>query len=317
MIVNIPPWADLQTISLQLYFKAWDEATSVVTDFRAVYDDEGWEEGWREYLDAAQTDLQGTYTLIQQSQEIGIKALIAQVSPFLLLKRHETRPIAPNAMEYDFSDFPTIDAGELLRVHDTFCDRRLSEAFAVEFDKLRRGRNKIAHLGLFNQKLDPHELLSLLLLQYEELYPNRHWLPDRLDFASKGRFSEMDFEGHWHVEAHVLQALWEVVPDLSPEQFKIVFGHAPEDERFICLDCAYALERHTEGNEPYPADIPTAYRIRTDTVQCAMCLKEHQVKDGVCANPDCEGRTLAAHVEHGDECLTCGWTPEDVQRNAT
>ena len=317
MILNVPTAQDLETISLQLYFNAWGEVASIVTDFNGmVYepDEDVLQAKWEQYVDAAQTDLQGIYTLIQQSQEIGIKALIAKVSPFLLLRRHTTAPLVPNTLQFDFSDFPTLEASELIRAQSVFCDQPLSPRFAEEFEKLRRGRNKIAHLGLFNQHLDPSEMVQLLFDQYRELYPGRAWLPDRLHFASaKDRFAgDLIDAGDWSHEGAVLNELWELRQELTDEQAAMVFGHSAEEQRYICPPCGLALGRHTAGSEPYAKDVPTAFTNSPHSVRCAMCLQEHPTKIGVCADPECEGRRLSAHPEYREECLSCGHTPEDM-----
>ena len=309
MIVNVPEWQDLETISLQLYFNAWDAAVRIVEEFETAYQGvHGWEEEWTEYLAAAQTDLQAIYTLTQQSQEIGIKARIATVSPYLLLKRHETKAFAPD--QYDFTDFPTIDAGELVKVHNTFCATKLSNGFADEFDKMRRARNKIAHLGIFKEELNPKELLKLLLLQYRELYPNRKWLPDRALFASKHRWAQSGFLHEWSPEAETLNELWHYQGELDETGYVTVFGHEPSEERYICPPCGNSLDRYVGGNEPYPCDVPTAYMSGKDMVHCVLCLMESATKVGACDSDDCEGTHLSSDADYKDMCLVCGVTPD-------
>lgn len=234
------------------------------------------------------------------------------MSPFLLLKRHEARPIRAGSHEFDFSDFPTIDAADLVRVHNTFCTTNLSLGFAEEFDKLRRARNKIAHLGLFNDRLDPLAILDLLFRQYRELYPGRRWLVDRLYYASKHRFAGYDFGGDWSETGAVLHELWQALPELTPEQSEVVFGRDPEAPRFVCPPCGHMLEKHQQGNEPYQADVPTAFIDGGGHVVCALCLQRTAIIRRPCPSEDCEGDVVAEDPEWGGLCLTCGLTPEDV-----
>lgn len=312
MITNVPSPDDLETISLQLYFGAFGDAARIVTEFREIITVDLGDSGpeWTEYVQAAQSELQGIYTLILQSQEIGIKARIARVSPFLLIKRHEARPVRAGSTEYDFSDFQTIDAAELVRVHNTFCDVSLSPEFAEDFDRLRRARNKIAHLGLFNDTLDPLVILQLLFQQYRELYPGRKWLMDRLHFASKHRFAGYDFGSDWSEEGAVLYELWQAVSELTPEQSKIVFGRPHEVARYICPPCGQALAKHQDGNEPYPSDIPTAF-LDESHVACAMCGQRTPVVRRACLDAECRGDVIAANPEWDELCLTCGQGAED------
>src|SRR5262249_24578531 len=154
---NVPEADDLRTVSLRLYFKAWAEMAAIVTEWEEyghlMYSEETQDAleqelttGWKEYIGRAQSDLQGIYTLIQQSQEIGIKALICEVSPYLLIKRTDVRASASNT--WDFTDFPTVDAVELIRVHNIFCATPFSKDFQTQYDEIRRNRNKIYHLGI-------------------------------------------------------------------------------------------------------------------------------------------------------------------------
>jgi hypothetical protein len=43
-----------------------------------------------------------------------LKARICEVSPYLLLKRTDIKPTKANTNTWDFTDFPTIDATELI-----------------------------------------------------------------------------------------------------------------------------------------------------------------------------------------------------------
>lgn len=313
MIHNVPTWQDLETISLRLYFNAWTSAANLVTEYLSVSDDK--EDRWQQYTAAAQGELQAIYTLILQSQEIGIKGRIAEVSPFLLLKKHSASArLGPGRWDYDFSDFPTIDAAELIAVHNTFCRHQISDGFATAFEKLRRGRNKISHLGVFNERLDPLALVELLFAQFTELYPRHRWLPARLRYASDDKWAGFDFQTDWSPEAEVLKEIYDIQNSLTPAQHKVVFGHGPEEPRFICPPCGSALERYTSGNEPYPNEVPTAFQTDDAAVSCALCEATHSVHASICADSECDGRIVPAAPDWTRICLTCGNTPAEVDR---
>jgi hypothetical protein len=57
---------------------------------------------------------------------------------------------------------------ELIRIHNTFCSTSLSKDFQIQYEEIRRNRNKISHLGIYRQ------------MNYAELYPGRRWMDDRL-----------------------------------------------------------------------------------------------------------------------------------------
>lgn len=304
MITNVPNWEDLRTISLQLYFRAWASAVEIITEFGKVYPEgDDWQEEWEGYIRASQADLQTIYTLIQQSQEIGIKALIARVSPYLLLKRNDARAIA--GATYDFTDFPTIDASELIRVHNTFCDTVLPEAFATEYDRVRRERNKIAHLGIFQKTITPEELIALLLRQFQALYVGRAWLVDRVHFASKTRWADFGTYDSWSAVGATFYEMWEITPYLTNKQFSVVFGVPKKHRKLVCPDCGMALERMMDGNEPYAPDFPTAYKTKQDQMKCAACAKAFSLEGKKCRREGCKGEQAAESSEGTVHCVTC------------
>lgn len=307
MIHNVPSAEDLETISLRLFFNAWSSVTAIVTEFNQIVGNPQEEElEWAVYAESAQNDLQGVYALVLQSQEIGIKSHLARVSPFLLLKKYDAKPITQGTTDYDFSDFPTIDAGELVRVHNMFCPAPLSPAFSDDFDKLRRARNKIAHLGMLNERLDPHELIGLLFKHYNALYPGRRWLPDRLKFISSERWAGYDGGSDWSPTGAVLNEFWDIQSDLTADQLKIVLGHDPSEQRHVCPRCGYLLEQHTMGSEPYGHDVPTAFADGDGHVECCLCLNAFSLREHICNDEDCAGTHVATDGEHEEICTVCG-----------
>src|ERR1700730_15019831 len=115
MLKNIPPSDSLEQISLRIYFAAWIHVYDIRVDFlHAEAGDDTREKD--EFLARAQPDLQLSYTLIQQSQEIALKAKICAVSLFLLLDgRHWPKPDA------DFAECRTLDASDLVKVINAIC----------------------------------------------------------------------------------------------------------------------------------------------------------------------------------------------------
>jgi hypothetical protein len=83
MLKNIPTSDGMEQVSLRLYFTAWRYVNDILRDLLHVEAGDDTREK-DEFLARAQPDLQLSYTLIQQSQEIALKAKICAVSPFLL-----------------------------------------------------------------------------------------------------------------------------------------------------------------------------------------------------------------------------------------
>lgn len=320
MIKNIPTAEELRLVSLRLYFKAWADTTNIITEWAEYgqWASESQEEneesdsrvGWEQYIAAAQSDLQGIYTLIQQSQEIGLKARICEVSPFLLLKRTDVRPSEGEQNTWDFTDFPTLDASELIRVHNMFCSTTLSKEFQTKYEEIRRGRNKISHLGIYPQNLEPLFIIDILQLHYSELYPDRRWMEDRLHFAALGKWADFSFDGDFDERTGLFNELYHLLPELRDEQFKSLMGHECNEEAYICHECC-----HRAGlgdTNPYPREVPTAYRAGDDRVKCVICDQASPMKRAApCPVTDCKCDWQSDQEGHQGLCMRCGWAPEE------
>ena len=188
MIINIPSPESLNDIALRLHFSAWSSLVNIRFDFDRAFEPgsdpsgDQWSDEWAEYLAACQPELQSVYTLIQQSNELALRARVCSVSPFLLLLGSE-RKYSTTWRNVDFSEFRTLDAVELPGAVNTFCDETLSDKFIQSYNEVRSLRNKVAHLGYLSKQFNPEELLHTLVAQYVELWRHRNWLSDRVQFA--------------------------------------------------------------------------------------------------------------------------------------
>lgn len=314
MIENVPTAADLQLVSLRLYFRAWADTTSIITDWAeygmlVTENNSGDEDNpeWHQYIEAAQSDLQAIYTLIQQSQEIGVKARICEVSPFLLLKRTDIKAVDEKNGRWDFTDFPTLDASELTRVHNIFCATTLSKEFQAIYEDIRRSRNKISHLGSYKQRIEPQAIIDILQAQYSELYPDRHWMKDRLDFAALGRWGDSFSGNDFNERTALFSELSHLVPILSDQQYKRLTGHERTEPNFLCHECgidASLLDFNIDH-------VPTAFMADAAHVRCIMCGREHATqKAAPCPVTDCGCEFQSIGDGFIGQCMACGWEPE-------
>lgn len=325
MIKNIPTAVDLLLVSLRLYFKAWGDTTSIISEWaeygewasEAQEKDDALDAraGWEKYIAAAQSDLQGIFTLIQQSQEIGLKARICTVSPFLLLKRTDIKPSDGENGVWDFTDFPTLDAAELVRVHNIFCPTTLSKEFQAKYEEIRRSRNKIFHLGIYCQNIEPLAIVDILQLQYSELYPGRRWMEDRLHFAALGKWADFSFDSDFNERTGLYNELWHLIPELTDRQFKWLMGRDRSEDRFACHDCG-----HNAGlgnSDPYVNDVPTAYPVADGNVRCVICDREYPIQRAApCPVMDCGCEWQSSLEGFTGLCMKCGWAPEEWQGSA-
>jgi hypothetical protein len=233
MLTNLPTPDGMEQSALRLYFTAWDHVFRIIDEMATdemlsfsvkngrTKPDDGSADLVDEFITLAQPDLQLAYTLIQQSQEIGLKARICAVSPFLLLLGSDVRTWPSS--DADFTQFRTLDASDLVKVVNSVCTQALSTRFANLYEVVRGHRNKVYHQGTFNNRLDPVVLLSALVTQYHELYPNRIWLRDRLDFQGQTRHGFF-YTKHYNERTIVLSELLTLFAVLTNTQYIMLFG---------------------------------------------------------------------------------------------
>lgn len=308
MINNVPSAEDLQTISLRLFFKAWTEVSDLLSDFSRFYsftidpkslaDSEETTDFWKR----AQSTLQTAYVLIQQSQEIGLKALISEISPYLLLKNISTKTV-PDSI-YDFTDFQTVEASALLDLCNIVNERQLPASFRKDYEDMRKNRNKIYHLGIYNDELKPITMMKAMLRKFSHLYPKKKWLVCRQEFALP-----QEWEGVGDNDAiDPTGTFYEIktfLPHTTPDEYRGIMQHSPEEERYVCAVCA--ADANLAGGEFEPSEVPTAYLTSNPyRIHCEFCDSDHAIIERACSQADCSGSWFSADPEAESICITCG-----------
>jgi hypothetical protein len=323
MIKNVPSAERLTETSLRLYFTAWDQVTGIVSamltpagvlieirdrqlvavpdkDFED--DQKACDEALAEMLRLAQSELQLAYTLILQSHELALKARICSRSPYLLLLGTDIKQWAkPNA---DFGDFRTIDASDLVRVVNSIFPKPLSEPFVTRFEDMRRGRNKLIHLGLAHQYLDPIYVIDLLADQYLELYPKRNWLKDHAEFQL-GTLSSHFFDKHWNERTSVLHQVEGMNEYLTKRQRYELLG-IPFGVRIfgcpVCHNDARAEVGFSEAGTAFLVDGGDGEK----KLRCRYCERDYKVYIGEERCPKCKCEVIFADLDFDDTCCSCG-----------
>jgi len=199
MLTNIPTADSIAQNALRLYFTAWDQVLGILEEMRQtdVLDfavkngrmrpNEGNEQEVNDFIGSSQHDLQVAYTLIQQNQEIGLKAKIGSISPFLLLLGSGIRTWP--SPDSDFTRFRTLDSSDLVKVVNSVSPQLLSSKFATLYDTVRGDRTKSITRVRLLTGLIRSCCSKFLVDQYAELYPTRMWLQDRLDSRARPAIS--------------------------------------------------------------------------------------------------------------------------------
>lgn len=314
MIINLPAAAALNATALKLYFRAWQGIVAILHDFDGSFAGEAqdWvkagKDSWAveraEYLEWSQEELQAILAIVQQSNEIALKARIVAVSPYLLLlnsdigfKNHDS--------DIEFATLRTLDAVELPKAVNALTGTPVSETFIQRYGELRTIRNQYAHLGNTNIELNPVLMCARMIDQYWELWRDRAWLRDRVEFTH-GRQGYFDGK-HWSPLQDILHGLDYDRALIPAAPFKKLFGVKKSAVSFGCHQCQddWAVSR----NGPGPVEAPTAYYDNVKSkMHCVVCDEDFETKAGSKACDDCGCAFIAPDsAEYGaGKCFSCG-----------
>ncbi len=165
MIINIPSPEDLYDVALRLYFSAWSDLINMLAVFDQHFEvlpEEELTDERRDYLELCQPELQSIVTVIQQSNELRLKAMICEISPLLLLLGNDQK-LNKIHKDTEFSEFKTLDSVELPGAVNVLCKEPLTDKFIQSYNAIRSLRNKISHLGKVDNTFNPHDLIRTLV----------------------------------------------------------------------------------------------------------------------------------------------------------
>jgi hypothetical protein len=314
MIVNLPTAEALNTTALKLYYRAWHGIVIILHEFDQNYettadewlspDDGQYADERAEYLEGSQEDLHAILSIVQQCNEIALKARIVTVSPYLLLLNNDVG-FSANGKDIEFATLRTLDAVDLPKAVNTLTTAMLSPSYMQRYGELRIQRNQYTHLGDTSIVLDPVEMCAMMVDQYRELWPGRPWFRDRVE-STHGR--EGHFDGkHWSSRQEIMYLLDYDRALIPAGAFKTLFGVSKSAIKFGCHECQddWAVSR----NGPGLLEAPTAFYVKTkNAMHCLICDEDFDAVFGICSDDSCGGKFAAADDAPfgAGQCFTCG-----------
>lgn len=300
MITEIPTADEFHKAGLNLLYLAWGIAIEPVFDIENAeeyFGFDGDEEAKAAYWDQLQPQLANAFGLIQQAMELALKGRIAAVSPYLLISRDPKNwPSGADSKPVPFSEFHTLDAADLIKVHNAVAANPFDDVFRNLFDAIRRQRNALMH-SVPKQSFEPATLVKNLLLAAEYLFNDKPWARHVLARAEESRFSLLGVSGD--VERN--NAMSEVdiaIRNLSPADATRFFGFDKKRRAYCCPAC------YGEANKDFdtwPALAQLKSKSPTENkLECVLCGEISEVERTDCANGDCKGNVFADGM-----CLTC------------
>lgn len=299
MIRDIPSKEDFDAVGSALLDQAWETATSLLLDLDEAYEVE--EEEIAEYWQSANTRMATALSIAHQGAEFLIKGKIAEVSPFLLIANAPREwPKANSDGDILYSQFRTVDAQDLVRLHDGCATAPLEKDFKEAFDALRVRRNSIMHTVDRRLKIHVVELIESILKIHKSLVPQRDWINARRDALSESSSVTLFSAADW-VEPRIVREFSVITDTLSPSAMKEYFGFNKKQRTYICPNCSWdVLEEY--GEEVKTAQLRPNCGAST-SVWCFICTKEEKVLRIDCKEAECPGNVVAPEWAR---CLTCG-----------
>lgn len=303
MIFNVPHHDQLNEIALLLYYEAWEGILSTKHKIDDASSQDFFEQNQLEHLKKGLLrELAADEAKLAQSIEIGLKAKIAQISPYLILKEPHKR-YSRNPKDVGFSEFMTLDASELIGAVHSLTDAKLSENFCRLFDQIRSRRNVFQHLGMNEMELNIDQNFEIAAISYLELWPDSPWLTRWIDTKSS-RWHAAYYDYKNTSEHGDVFMEWPYVRKyLKPEIFKRMFNAKETDVCFIHADCFEQADVRLSGLEP-TKDYCTAYAAGNNMLHCIACneaFSARPIECDICDSSSFEDATMFS----GRRCLRC------------
>ena len=296
-VTDVPNYEDFLHIGSDHLQLAWNQVADLLTDIDDapdVYDEETKDEYWK----ASRRILLTALTTAQQGIEFTLKGYIAQVSPYLLIHNPAgTLPGPSIDSEIPFAEFKTIAAQDLVKMITAFTDKCLSKPFHAQFEELRNTRNKIMHSTGKEISIEPAQLIEIILDVHSELFPDRRWPLDRMQFLDRSPLAHLgavDFTRN--------RVCWElaiVLSFLKPSKVKKFFGIEKKQRRYFCPNCL--LEANRDAEFEHRLAVLTSKSPKAASLYCFVCDETFSVTRQCCESSVCEGNVF--HDEWG--CLSC------------
>ena len=301
VITEIPTAAEFHNAGLNLLFLAWDIAVEPEFTLGLAEQNgfDGDEEAIAAYWVRVQPQLGNGFGLIQQAMELALKGRIAAVSPFLLLSRDpKSWPTGVDSKPTPFSDFHTLDAADLVKVHNAVAPQPLPVAFAEFFDSVRRQRNRLMH-SVPKHSFTPSTLLKNLLSASEYLFHEKTWAAQLVEHSEDD--SAFVVGANYAHERNELMAKLDVaIGSLTPADAKKFFGFNKKKRAYLCPNCCdHAYTKAGDEHLPHLSQLVSKAPSETK-ISCILCEEITTVSRIDCVESDCKGNVIAE-----DKCLTC------------
>jgi hypothetical protein len=242
MLTNIPDADDFKTSAENLLNSAWNSLIKLLENHKTFEQIESEKDAIATYWLYAKPELTAAAAMVQHAVEFYLKSKIISISPYLLISI-DARSLPKNSetQNLNYSEFRTLDAQDLLKIHNSFSPERLPIEFKSWFGEMRSMRNKIMHTVDKTISVEPTELAILILKCHEALVGANFWIASRTSYLDRSpeygvRIGDEN-ENHPYILLAIHRELSLVINELKPSDSKKYFKYNKKLQSERCPRC--------------------------------------------------------------------------------
>lgn len=314
MILDFPTKHDFFNAANDYLNSSWESVIENLSEFeelRGVFKDSDHDEESKRYWSSAKQTLISATALVQQAAEFYIKGRISDVSPYLLVSGSpQSWPKGCGKNNTEFSSFRTLDAQDLLKVHDTVCEERFTDEFIQWYENLRIIRNKIMHTVDKSLNVRPEEVIEFILYAHYYFSGENGWFKSRREYLEKTPVNSMksiqDDDNNY--EGYILQSLlidFRIATEvLKPSKVKLYFKFDKKSQSLHCPSCSNKVSQMDFWDHEFIHDCGKTYQKtdKSDTYECRICNYKGSILNQQCSEYGCEGAFLDSEA---GICFSC------------
>lgn len=312
MIKDIPVDSDFHRSAARFLESGWTEALEKIRYAREIkewFEEAEEASGEADEAEEAKESLAVAHIAVYTGIEHLLRARIAAVSPFLLFAGPPGNwPKDCAKKDTPFADFKTVDAQDLVRIHDTVCQPKLSQQFQSLYEDLRRKRNSLIHTHTSQVSVVAKDMLVAILFATSLLVGPEAWLSwRRRTLVARDvhvEFLSWNFHLTWECDT--------AVSVLGAKETKEYLGIDKKRRRYYCPKCfANRSRQERKGGPPDFMGVAQLDPKDRTILRCAVCSETSMVERQRCPH-DCKGDVIGGSESNDRHCLTCGLLVEGI-----
>lgn len=277
MLIDIPDEIEFKTAAENLINSAWNSLIKLISEYEILDDLGTREETLNQYWQLAKPELTTALAMVQNAVEFYLKGKILSISPYLLISMEPRNlPKSSNNSDVSFSRFRMLDAQDLIKVHNTFANTRLTEEFQTWFQEMRFLRNRIMHTVDRGISVTPNDLARSILLCHKFLAGDHLWLTTRYKYLDRspeyGISLDDDLPNHTYIILALHREASKIIKGLTPADSIKFFNYDKKSRSKPCEACQKIFEQNEYFDSKWTDEfIDTIQSNQSGFGECIIC----------------------------------------------